>query len=107
MIINKIPPTIWEELKYPDLDSKRAIIDRVIIDKVNDIITELGLDKPDEICKHCKEPIRIRKPKSWCDHLYYPDNCIICRKREMIGVSKTKRSSKTNVTGKSDQLNKK
>jgi hypothetical protein len=52
MIIEPIEPTKWEELKYPDLDSKRAIIDRVIIDKVNDIIIELGLNKPKEdICK--------------------------------------------------------
>jgi hypothetical protein len=46
MLIDLIEPEKWEKLKYPDLDSKRAIIDRVIIDKVNDIIIELGLNKP-------------------------------------------------------------
>ena len=34
-------------------------------------------------CKHCKGPIEIRMPvpKSGCDHLYYPENCVICSKK--------------------------
>lgn len=34
-----------------------------------------------EICKHCGMSIDIRNPSGYCDHLYYPDNCDICRER--------------------------
>ena len=32
------------------------------------------------ICRHCGGPIEMRMPvpKSGCDHLYYPDNCLVC-----------------------------
>ena len=33
-----------------------------------------------QICKHCGEPIAIRNPSGYCDHLYYPENCEICKK---------------------------
>lgn len=34
-----------------------------------------------EACKHCLGLISIRMPvpSSGCDHLYYPDNCKICK----------------------------
>ena len=31
------------------------------------------------ICKHCGGDIRIRNPKGYCDHLYYPENCEVCK----------------------------
>src|SRR3990167_5380261 len=32
-----------------------------------------------ELCKHCGGKIAIRNPKGNCDHLYYPDNCEVCK----------------------------
>lgn len=29
-------------------------------------------------CKHCGGLIKIRNPKGYCDHLYYPENCKVC-----------------------------
>ena len=31
------------------------------------------------ICKHCKTDIKIRNLSGFCDHLYYPDYCKICK----------------------------
>ena len=42
----------------------------------------------DNICSHCKMPKAIRNPSGFCDHLYYPDNCKICKKRENKEVEK-------------------
>ena len=36
----------------------------------------------DAICSHCKMPIRIRNPSGFCDHLYYPESCEICKKAD-------------------------
>ena len=33
------------------------------------------------ICKHCGMDIRIRNPSGYCDHLYYPDNCDVCKRQ--------------------------
>ena len=30
-------------------------------------------------CKHCKMDINIRNPSGYCDHLYYPEYCKICK----------------------------
>jgi hypothetical protein len=30
-------------------------------------------------CKHCGYDISIRNPSGFCDHLYYPENCEVCR----------------------------
>ena len=38
--------------------------------------------KKEEICTHCGKPIAIRNPSGYCDHLYYPDNCKICKRRK-------------------------
>jgi len=35
-----------------------------------------------KICKHCGYDIAIRNPSGYCDHLYYPENCEICKKNE-------------------------
>lgn len=32
-----------------------------------------------KICEHCKGNIAIRNPTGFCDHLYYPDNCPVCK----------------------------
>jgi hypothetical protein len=61
---------------------KHSIIDiGTVTDK---IIALFPQDKqPDAIgtggiCKHCGEPIAIRNPSGYCDHLHYPDNCKVC-----------------------------
>lgn len=36
----------------------------------------------DNKCPHCKMDIAIRNPSGFCDHLYYPDYCEVCKKRE-------------------------
>lgn len=42
-----------------------------------------------KICKHCKMPIAIRNPSGYCDHLYYPDNCPICKAdKEKVRMAK-------------------
>jgi len=33
----------------------------------------------DKLCNHCKTPIAIRNAKGICDHLYYPENCEVCK----------------------------
>jgi hypothetical protein len=38
----------------------------------------------ERICDHCGGEIRIRNPKGFCDHLYYPDYCEICSTREEV-----------------------
>ena len=38
--------------------------------------------KDERICEHCGGLIRIRNPKGFCDHLYYPEFCDVCEKRE-------------------------
>lgn len=31
------------------------------------------------VCLHCNMDIRIRNPSGYCDHLYYPEYCDICK----------------------------
>lgn len=31
------------------------------------------------IYSHCGGEIKIRNPKGYCDHLYYPENCSTCQ----------------------------
>ena len=31
-----------------------------------------------KICKHCHGDLSIRNPKTFCDHLRYPENCRVC-----------------------------
>jgi hypothetical protein len=35
------------------------------------------------ICPHCRGDIRLRNPKGFCDHLYYPENCEKCQEIEL------------------------
>ena len=37
---------------------------------------------PVVLCAHCGMDIGIRNPSGYCDHLYYPEYCKICRKRD-------------------------
>lgn len=41
-----------------------------------------------KICGHCHGLIAIRMPvpDSGCDHLYYPDNCEVCKKGKYAGA---------------------
>lgn len=42
----------------------------------------MGKYQANNICPHCKMDKRIRNPSGFCDHLYYPDSCKICKERE-------------------------
>ena len=33
----------------------------------------------ERLCRHCGGLIKIRNPTGCCDHLYYPENCDVCR----------------------------
>lgn len=33
----------------------------------------VSVEKPEELCKYCNGPIKIRNPTGNCDHLYYPE----------------------------------
>ena len=35
------------------------------------------------ICEHCGGDIEIRNPSGYCDHLYYPENCKICKPKKL------------------------
>jgi hypothetical protein len=41
--------------------------------------SELCPEKDMKTCKHCGGNLEIRNPTGNCDHLYYPENCEICR----------------------------
>lgn len=47
-----------------------------------------------KICKNCKEPIAIRNPSGYCDHLYYPENCEVCSNDSKLFVMPVKVMSK-------------
>ena len=40
---------------------------------------EASKRKSEKICLHCKGKISIRNPSGYCDHLYYPENCGVCK----------------------------
>lgn len=44
----------------------------------------------EKLCDHCggKLSIRLPKPKSGCDHLYYPDNCPVCQSKRPTDTNK-------------------
>lgn len=31
------------------------------------------------LCKHCNMDVDVRNPSGYCDHLYYPENCKVCK----------------------------
>jgi hypothetical protein len=37
--------------------------------------TPTNIREREEKCKCCGGDIKIRNPKGYCDHLYYPENC--------------------------------
>lgn len=39
-------------------------------------------------CKHCLMDIALRNPSGFCDHLYYPENCGVCRRANPTEVMK-------------------
>ena len=96
MIIDKIPIEKWESLKYPDLDTKRRDIDKVLAMKINDIIEELGLDKGKECICQCHLPLvgSVTHPKNCKCHSV---RCIHCSP-ETFGVSSNQQSSFKDVT---------
>lgn len=51
-----------------------------------------------QICNHCHQPIEIRNPSGYCDHLYYPDCCEVCKEpgeREELARLKSKYEPRT------------
>lgn len=36
----------------------------------------------DQICNHCGYALEWRMMDKKCDHLYYPDNCKICKAKD-------------------------
>lgn len=47
--------------------------------KPNLVVTSMSPTKPTNECPHCKGDIAIRNPMGFCDHLYYPTNCEVCK----------------------------
>jgi len=39
------------------------------------------------VCMHCEQSVELRNPTGYCDHLYYPEKCLICRTRLKRGMS--------------------
>lgn len=39
-----------------------------------------GLVVDSRICLHCKGLVRLTNPSGFCNHVYYPENCQICRR---------------------------
>jgi len=44
-----------------------------------DIMTDTEAIKK---CEHCGGNLAIANPSGYCNHVYYPENCKICEKRE-------------------------
>lgn len=49
------------------------------LDEAKAILLRRTKINPQFVCLHCGGDIRIRNPKGYCDHLYYPENCNICQ----------------------------
>ena len=76
----------------------QSLLDRYEFEKGELIIPEFNADEDhsawcggfselsplvhNNICPHCKGDIRIRNPKGYCDHLYWPNNCETCQALE-------------------------
>lgn len=41
-------------------------------------------------CNHCGGLISIANPKGFCNHVYYPDNCDVCKKEKEKNQKKEK-----------------
>lgn len=47
------------------------------------------MDIPEHlICRHCNMDIRIRNPSGFCDHLYYPEGCLVCQSYDDVQIQK-------------------
>lgn len=60
----------------PECGDKRACFPWCRVDPPQQ---EESKEKEVEFCKHCGKSISERNPSGFCDHLYYPENCDICR----------------------------
>ena len=36
-------------------------------------------------CPHCHTEISIRNKTGYCDHLYYPESCAVCKRLKLVG----------------------
>jgi len=51
-----------------------------------------------EVCPHCDQNIKERNPTGYCDHLYYPNECPICK--EIYSEENIDERRKTNNTNR-------
>ena len=51
--------------------------------------TQLG-DTIKRICEHCNMDVAIRNPSGYCDHLYHPEYCKICKSSWRLWLFKLK-----------------
>lgn len=42
-----------------------------------------------DLCGHCLGDKKVRNPTGKCDHLYYPDNCRVCKRAARKPVVKS------------------
>lgn len=52
------------------------------LDCLREVDHFMSLIENNKICLHCGGDIAIRNPTGNCDHLHYPENCIICQRIE-------------------------
>jgi hypothetical protein len=41
-----------------------------------------------KICEHCGMDTAIRNPSGYCDHLYYPEYCKVCKSKWRLKLFK-------------------
>jgi len=60
--------------------------------------------KPVTLCQHCGGDTQIANPTGTCNHIYYPDNCDVCSRREaqekQMNAPKTYSTAMANALGK-------
>jgi hypothetical protein len=63
--------------------NNRCLKESIIIGKMFGCIDKINKKNVDyikeELCLHCGYPIKIRNPSGYCDHLYYPESCGVCK----------------------------
>lgn len=61
-----------------------------------------------KICPHCFEDTAIRNPSGFCDHLYYPDCCDVCKgkvkKQILVSREALERMQKYVIEGKTQMV---
>lgn len=40
---------------------------------------EIALKQKDDKCPHCKMSKTLANPSGYCNHVYYPNNCNVCK----------------------------